>query len=93
MEPKTKHRRPKLIAATVKLAAASFNHGSGALIRALNVMGTPAGTNAFKVYGEIDRGREASEMMKKSGVKRGPFAEKKGKGNPRHTRKLKGPRI
>ena len=60
--------------------AASFNHGSGALIRALNVMGTPAGSNAFKVYGEIDRGREASEMMKKSGVKRkGSFAEKKEK--------------
>ena len=65
LAPKTKNRGPKLIAAAVKLAAASFNHGSGALIRALNAISTPAGTHTLKAYREIDRGREASEIMKK----------------------------
>ena len=55
----------KLIQAAMKLAADSINHCCRALIRALNVMGTPVRTHFFTAYREIDRGQEACAIMKK----------------------------
>ena len=56
------HRGPKLI----KLAAASLNHGNGALFRPIDVMDTPAGSHSVKAYAEIDRARETSAIIKKT---------------------------